>query len=235
MAWQPVNRQPAMPRPTTTTPPARRPRSRLTREQVARAALDYLDRHGLESLSMRRLAAELGVGAMTLYGYYGSKQELLDAVVDAAVSGRPGPIPDGPWQDQLIELMRRARHNIGRHPALAKLRATQPVLRPEALRFAEAALSILRGAGFDKREATLSFRLLFTYVFGYVTFSPQERAAEARRDAFAAVRALPPDEYPNLTSAIDEAAAAMAGDEAFEYGLARIVGGFEARLAERGR
>jgi AcrR family transcriptional regulator len=206
-------------------------RTGLTAEQVARAALDFLDRNGLEALSMRRLAAELGVGAMTLYGYYRSKDELLEAVVDAAVSGvRPALDAKDPWRDQLTTLMRDARHAIGRHPALARLRATRPVLRPEALRFAEASLAILRGAGFDDRVAALSFRLLFTYVFGFVTFSPAEHDREAVAEAEHAIRALPTRDYPNLTAAGPETAAAMGGDEAFDYGLARILDGLETAL-----
>lgn len=208
-------------------------RPALTSERVARAALDYLDRHGLDSLSMRRLARELDVGAMTLYGYFRSKDELLDAVVDVAVAGARQRVTDGPWQDQLKELMRAARHNLDRHPALTRLRARRPVLRPEALRFAEATLTILTGAGFEAREAALCFRLLFTYVFGYASFSPQDQAQAARAQATAAIRALPPEEYPQLTAAGEHAAAAMGGDEAFEYGLDRIVDGFAARLAAR--
>jgi AcrR family transcriptional regulator len=206
-------------------------RTGLTAEQVARAALDFLDRNGLEALSMRRLAAELGVGAMTLYGYYRSKEELLDAVVDVAVAGaRPRVDGAAPWREQLTALMRGARRAIGRHPALGRLRATRPVLRPEALRFGEASMAVLRGAGFDDRAAALSFRLLFTYVFGFVTFSPAEHDRQAAEEAAGAIRALPPDAYPNLTEAASDMAAAMGGDEAFEYGLARILDGLEAAL-----
>jgi AcrR family transcriptional regulator len=211
-------------------PPSPSRRQRLTREQVARAALDFLDAHGLESLSMRRLAAELGVGAMTLYSYYRSKDELLEAVVDLAVAGTEAPSRDGPWQRQLAALMRYARNAIDSHPALTKLRATRPVLRPEALRFAEATLAILESAGFEPQDAALAFRLLFTYVFGYATFSPERTAAEARAEAAAAIRSLPPDRYPHLTSNREAAAEAMAGDDAFEFGLARIIDGLEAWL-----
>src|SRR6059036_795279 len=95
-----------------------RPRARLTRDQVAAAALELLDREGLEALSMRRLAEELGVGTMTLYGYFRSKNELLDAVVDAAVAER-GPFRfEGTWQEQIRRLMHGSRRRLGRHPGL---------------------------------------------------------------------------------------------------------------------
>jgi AcrR family transcriptional regulator len=205
------------------------PRARLSREQVARAALDLLDRHGLEALSMRRLADRLGVGTMTLYGYFRGKDELLDAVVDAAVSDREHVDLEGPWQDQLRTLMRATRRGLGRHPSLVKVRAERPVLRPEALRFAEAGLTILRDAGLSKREAARAFRLLFTYVFGYASFSPDHAAEDARRDSKAATAALPRDEYPTLTDTADELADAMAGDATFDFGLDLIIDGIAAR------
>src|SRR5436305_4757600 len=125
---------------TTTKPKPRTPapRPRLSREELAQAALAFLDTHGLEGLSMRRLAAALDVGTMTLYGYFRSKDELLDAAVDAAVADiRPAPPNAGPWQHRLRATMRRTRDTLSRHPALVQLRVQLPVLRPEALRFCE--------------------------------------------------------------------------------------------------
>jgi AcrR family transcriptional regulator len=206
------------------------PRARLSSEQVAAAALELLDREGLEALSMRRLAGELGVGTMTLYGYFRSKDELLDAVVDAAVAEREPFSFEGSWQDQVRRLMQASRHNLSRHPGLVKVRADRPVLRPEALRFAETGMTILRRAGFGRTDAARAFRLLFTYVFGYVAFSPAETAEEARREARAATAALPPGEYPMLTEASEELADAMAGEETFDFGLDRLIDGLEALL-----
>lgn len=210
------------------------PRARLSREQVARAALDLLDRHGLEALSMRRLADELGVGTMTLYGYFGNKDDLLDAVIDAAVADREQVALEGPWQDQLRTLMQATRRGLGRHPSLVKVRAERPVLRPEALRFAEAGLTILRAAGLSKTEAARAFRLLFTFVFGYVSFSPDHAAEDAKRDSKAATAVLPPREYPTLTATADELADAMAGDATFDFGLDLIIDGIEGRLGRTG-
>jgi AcrR family transcriptional regulator len=217
-----VNSQPA-------TAPKPDPRSRLSREQVARAALELVDRHGLGALSMRRLADQLGVGTMTLYSYFRSKDELLDAVIDAAVADRKHIELRGPWQDQLRKLMRATRRGLGRHPSLVKVRSERPVLRPEALRFAESGLTILRAAGLSKTEAARAFRLLFTYVFGYVSFSPDHAAEEARRASKAATAGLPRDEYPTLTDTADELAEAMAGDATFDFGLDLIIDGIARR------
>ena len=208
-------------------------RGRLSREQVARAALAIVDEEGLEALSMRRVADDLGVGTMTLYSYVRGKDELLDAVIDAAVEDVEPFSGQGSWQDQVRELMKISRDVLTRHPGLVQIRFRRPVLRPEALRFGEAGLGILTRAGFDKLEAAHAFRLLFTYGLGFVGLSPEHSTDEARREAAAAVALLPPDVYPNLTGAAREVSFAMAGDEAFNYGLERILDGLTARLEAR--
>jgi AcrR family transcriptional regulator len=206
-------------------------RTGLTRDQVAAAALELADTEGLAALSMRALADRLGVGTMTLYGYFRNKDELLDAVVDSAIGDADSPVLQGEWRQQLREHVLSARHSLLRHPSLVELRVRRPVLRPEALRFSETSLHILREAGFDVREGTAAFRLLFTYTFGFAALSPAESTEEDRRAALAALAVLPPDEYPALTEAREEASRAMGGDEVFEYGLDRILDGLEARLA----
>jgi len=212
------------------SPPTAR-RARLSREDVAAAALAVLDREGFDSLSMRRVAQELGVGTMTLYGYFRDKSELLDAVMDAAVGERPpAAVGGGGWREQLEALVLTARDNLLRHPGLVQIRVRQPVLRPEALRFAEAGMRILGEAGFEPAEAARAFRLLFTYTFGFAAFSPPDAAGEHRAAARVAIASLPPEHYPALTAAAEEAAAAMGGEEAFRYGLETVLDGLEARL-----
>ena len=208
------------------------PRTRLARDQVARAALELADAEGLEALSMRTLADRLGVGTMTLYGYFRNKDELLDAVVDAAVGETDPPPREGDWTEQLREVVLYARRGLLRHPSIVELRVRRPVLRPEALRFAERSLGILLDAGFDVREGTAAFRLLFTYTLGFAALSPAEATEDDRRAAMAALGALPADEYPALTAARAEASEAMGGEEVFRYGLERIIDGLRARLAE---
>lgn len=209
-------------------------RARLSREQVAAAALELADDEGIDALTMRRLADALGVGTMTLYGYFANKRELLHAVLDAAVADRTGaPQPEEGWRGQLAGLVRLARRNMLRHPALVEIRVREPVLQPEALRFAEQALRALTGAGFPAREAAQAFRLLFTYCFGFATFSPAHAMEQDRAAARAAIVALPPADYPALTGAAAEAAEAMGGEEAFDYGLERILDGLEARLGDQ--
>jgi len=201
-----------------------------TREEVARAALELADRDGIDALSMRRLADTLGVGTMTLYGYFRSKSELLGGVVDAAVDDREDLPTQGPWRGCLRDVVLTARRSMLRHPSLVETRMRQPVLRPEALRFAEATMTILTGAGMDREAAARTFRLLFTFLFGYAALSPAGDVEQAGRSARAALSALPPDDYPALASAVDEAAGAMGGEETFAFGLELILDGVAARL-----
>ena len=204
--------------------------ARPTREQVVRVALELADANGLDALSMRTLAERVGLPTMTLYGYFRNKDELLDAIVDHAVSDEPFAIDDGDWQEQLKAVVLFARRGLLAHPSLVELRVRRPVLRPEALRFAESLLSILRGAGFEVREAALAFRLLFTYTLGFAALSPAESTESDRAAARAALAALPADAYPTLSEARDEASLAMGGEEAFAFGLDCIVDGLAARL-----
>jgi AcrR family transcriptional regulator len=204
--------------------------AKVTRDAIAKAALAVLDDAGLEALTMRRLADDLGVGTMTLYGHVASKDELLDLAIDAAVSDTPRPELTGSWRDQLRMLMESSWRRMARHPALVRIRVTRPVLRPEALRFGEAGVAVLRAAGFPPDEAAKAFRLLFTFTVGFAALSPERATAAARRDAERALTQLPADEYPNLTQIRPEFAAAMAGKEAFDYGLERILDGLERQL-----
>jgi AcrR family transcriptional regulator len=214
-----------------TTAPKPDPRARLSREQVARAALDLLDRHGLDALSMRRLADQLGVGTMTLYGYFTSKDDLLDAVIDAAAAESPAwGEGAGPWRDRLTSLMRELRRSLERHPALIQLRLRRPIMTPGALRGTEAGLQVLVAAGLDRVEASRAFRTLFLYTFGFAAFVTEGGREERRAQVRAAFAVLPPEDYPLLTSSVEELADVLGGDEQFEFGLARVLDGIEARL-----
>jgi TetR/AcrR family transcriptional regulator, tetracycline repressor protein len=206
----------------------------LSRNRVAEAALALIDSSGLDALSMRRLARELGVGTMTLYHYFPSKRELLDAVVDVGFAGYPPPAVEGPWRERVAGLARTAREALSEHPGLAQIRASAPILRADALQFGEVGLRALEDAGFETEEAVKAFRLLFTYVFGFVLVSPSGAEEANKAAARAALAALPPEYYPRLSEAVDEAAEAMAGDVVFEYGLDRLLDGLELRLG-RGR
>src|SRR5687768_720447 len=117
--------------------PARAP---LTRERIARAGLELADRDGIDALSMRRLAAELGAGTMTLYGHFGDKQELLNAIVSAAGEDPMLPEFSGGLREQVHQLAAYSRERFARHPCLIDIWARQPVVGAAALRGPEAGM-----------------------------------------------------------------------------------------------
>jgi AcrR family transcriptional regulator len=189
-----------------------------------------IDRDGLEGLTMQRLADRMGVGTMTLYGYFRSKDELLRSVVDAAVRPSERPESGGTWRDQMRSLVAVAHRTLSRHPALVQIRFREPILRADALRFGERVLGILIDAGFEPREAASAFRLIFTYTFGFAGLSPVAGTRDAREQAAIAAARLPVDQFPHLTATAAEWTHAMAGSEQFDYGLDRILDGLQARL-----
>jgi AcrR family transcriptional regulator len=204
-------------------------RRRMSAEEIAQAALALLHREGLGSLSMRRLAEELGIGTMTLYGYFRNKRELLDAVIDAAAEDFVPPPRRGGHRTRLEAYMRATREWLLRHPALVQIRGTEPIVRPSAFRVSEIGMQLLLGAGLEPDEAARAFRVLFDYVFGTVAFSGAEPTAEQRRAIEAAVLTLPPDEFPALRAAVASAGPALGGSEQFEYGVARLLDGLDIR------
>lgn len=221
----------------TRTPSSRRGRKPgFTREQIAQVALELVDREGLEGLSMQRLAKRLDMGTMTLYGYFRDKDELLQAVVDAAVRTSAGRQPLlGSWREQMSAHVHNAYRAVSRHPALVAIRFRQPILRPDALRFGEEIMRILLEAGFAADEAAGGFRLIFTYTFGFAGLSPERAVTQSRRQAAAAAVGLDPERFPNLTATAEHWTKAIAGAEQFAWGLERILDGLEVRLEASAR
>jgi AcrR family transcriptional regulator len=207
----------------------------LSREEIADAALIMVDKRGIETLTMRALAAELGVGTMTLYGYFADKRELLDAAIGlGAERVEFSPPSGGSWQKRLRQLMQTVLASLIEHPSLVQLRREGPILNPAALRACETGLRILTEAGLSEKDAAWAWRLLFIYVFGYAAYgSPRGASPDVQKAWREELAALPPDEYALTIAVADDAAATLSGTEAFERGLDVIVAGLAARATPR--
>jgi TetR/AcrR family transcriptional regulator, tetracycline repressor protein len=209
-----------------------RTRAALDRDAIARAALQLLDEEGLDALSMRRLAARLGVGTMTLYGYFRSKQELLDAAVGAAAAEVDIEIPEGGGLRETLRAHAIAtQHMLERHPALPQIRARQPIVQAPAFAMTEVAMKALLEAGFPPEEAARVFRVLFVYKFGSAVVGRQDTPPEEHRQVRAALHMLPEEDFPAVTAAADGIAASVGGTEQFEFGLELLLDAIEARAA----
>src|SRR6476660_2008300 len=128
--------------------PGRRRREPISREAIVTAAIRLLDRDGLDALSMRRLAEELGTGAASLYWHVGSKDGLLDLMFDEMIGEQhiPDPEPER-WAEQLKEVAHTMRATILRHRDVLRISIGRIPMGPNALRYSERVLAILRAGG----------------------------------------------------------------------------------------
>lgn len=201
-------------------------RAGLTRQAVLDAALRLADREGLAALSMRRLGAELGVEAMTLYHHVAGKEALLDGLVEAVVvRSTPPPAEDGSWREMLRAYARSLSATLRAHPNVLPLVMSRPALTPHNLRAMETALRSLAGAGFDLRTSLDIVYALTEFVAGHViTQAGTQRKAADRQGAPPDIDA---DEHPLLAEAI-EAARPGGPDARFDLTLEALLTGFDA-------
>jgi AcrR family transcriptional regulator len=212
----------------------------LDREAVVGAAVRVLDREGIEGLSMRRVAEELGTGPASLYWHVRNKEELLDLVLDQVIGEIHLPAPDpSRWQEQGKAFMREARTVLQRHPGAARLTLGRIPTGPNALRAAEWQLALLRGAGIPDRVAAFAGDLFGLYLgaYGFEESLGAPSATDEQgepQDVEKMLRdywsSLPTDRFPNLTSLVD---LLFSGDrdERFEFGLDVLFAGLEAAAA----
>lgn len=218
----------------------RNDRPALTRETVVEAALARADAEGLDALSFRRLAADLGVTPMALYRYVSSKEELLAAMGELAYSEfELSRAQVTAWQEGLRELARAYRQLLVRHPAIAELER-QGLATPSAtgLMVIEVLLGLLRRAGFTVQEAAALHDRLARFVVALVVLEregPDARGPEEQerveRELRAQLAQLPPDQFTNVIEATDYICRPAEPVAAFELAIDLMVGGLEALLA----
>ena len=146
-------------------------RPRLTRERIIEGAVALLDADGVDGLSMRRLAARVGAGTMSLYEYVASKEDVLDLALDAVMAEiEPAEVPDADagWRAALAVQATRTREVMRRHPWMVVLLGTRPLLGPNFLLRSERFYAILVRAGLDGRPLIAAVNAVFSYVHGFV-------------------------------------------------------------------
>src|SRR6266545_1054492 len=209
-------------------------RPQLTRERVVAEARTVIAQDGVQALTMRTLAARLGVVPGALYHHVRNKQQLQDLVLDAVLAEVDGHLdPSMPWTEQLKLLAHRLRAVLEQHPGVAGLLKTRDPLGPHSLALAEAFLTPLQAAGFPDREAGLAFFLVVDYTVGFAVSSPRTSVNEQRvRDTAIRTqlheffRSLPPERFPALV-ALGEHVWLDNRDERFAAGLDVLVDGLE--------
>jgi TetR/AcrR family tetracycline transcriptional repressor len=209
-------------------------RPQLTRERVVDEALTVIAHDGAQALTMRRLAARLGVVPGALYHHVRNKQQLQDLVLDNVLAEVDLDLdPSLGWTEQLKVLAHRLRQVLEAHPGIAGILKTRDPLGPHSLAVAEAFLSPLQTAGFGDREAGLAFFLLLDYTIGFAVSTPATSVNEQRVHDQAIrtqlhqfFRSLPPDRFPALV-ALGEHVWVDNRDERFTAGLQVLADGLE--------
>jgi AcrR family transcriptional regulator len=222
-------------------PHARRGDADLTRERIVPAAVRIADAEGLSQLSMRRIATDLGVATMSLYRHVGNKDELLIAMMDAALGEEPLPArPPKGWRACLELSSRLQWSTFRRHPWLAPaLSMTRPQLVPNGMRHTEWALRALDGMGLSIEQMMRVHLSLFSHVRGLALNLETEAQAEqdsgmsvdewmqTRQDDFFAV--LRSGDFP-MVSRLFTKDFDLDLDGLFEFGLGRLLDGLERYL-----
>jgi len=216
---------------------------RFTRDDIAAAAIRIADAEGFDAVSMRRLAAELDAGTMSLYHYVRTKDELLTLVVDALmgeVTLPPGQRMPGDWHEAITLIAKRTRAALSRHPWILDI-TDDPNIGPNAMRHFDQswqALASLEASFEDKFDL---ITVVDEYVFGFCLHERNNLKDDPDDsemiDYIGAL--LVEDDYPALSAMVDEMGlprlwsrihghARSAGR--FDRNLARILSGFEASL-----
>ncbi|MGP4005289.1 TetR/AcrR family transcriptional regulator [Streptomyces sp. 4N124] len=224
--------------------PSRGPKPGLSVDQIVEAAVRIADADGLEALSMRRVAAELGTGTMSLYRYVPGKGELLDLMLDRVQkpSENPADLGDGGWRSALEALGRATLDLYRRHPWLLQVNQTRPILGPSALDGMEKVLTLIRPMGLTDPELVSAIIMIDGYVVGAARTQLYQQEAERRTGLTDAEfwqaqvptleKVLASGRYPVMASLSEDT---FGPDfDHFEFGLQRILDGLEVFVARRG-
>ncbi|OLZ72678.1 TetR family transcriptional regulator [Streptomyces sp. IMTB 2501] len=217
----------------------RGPKPAYTRDDIAAAAVRIADERGLDAVSMRHVAAELGCGTMSLYNYVPRKEDLYELMVDAISAEHELWEPSGDWRADMLRVARQTRELMRRHPWLPRLMSPVYGISPHALRYLEHCLACL-----DPLEASYGTKLeLIAMLNGIVTTYVRNELDTAER-----VRALPWSEdeenavrgtylgrqvasgaYPRMAAAFGEDAGPIDLEAVFERALGRLLDAFSPR------
>src|SRR3954470_13472158 len=200
-----VQRTPYAVQLSTVTPPKTETRSPLSRDVVADRALVLADAEGIDAVTIRRLATDLGVTPMALYWHFRTKEDLLAGLAGRVLDAVEVPARTGDWTADIRAALVALVTAMRPHPQVAHLVADTILAHPNGLELTESALSILGDAGFGPEPASF---LAMQALRAAITMAPGARvddsgtSAEERADRLRAKKAflasLPPEKYPSL-------------------------------------
>jgi AcrR family transcriptional regulator len=213
----------------------------LSRQQIVEAAITIADREGLDALTMRRVAQQLGAGTMSLYWHVRNKDELIELMRDQ-VAGEHTLQPSGDWRSDLARFARDTRAMFLRHPWLASVAFGTPPLGPNSLRQDELTMAAMSSLGVDLQTQGAIGATVYFFVFGFVLRELaqdqlQQRTGVTIQQWRAQVgpyiqQQLATGRYPNLQRAYTSGGD-LDNDAAFEFILTFILDAVAAQLPKQ--
>ena len=217
-----------------------RRREPLSRERVLRSAIALADEHGAEGLTMRRLAKELGVEAMSLYNHVANKTDLLDGMIDVVFGEIDAPAAGGDWKAELRKRAVSTREALNRHRWAIGEMEGRSTHGPSNLRLHDAVLGCLRAAGFSIEMTVHAMSVQDAYIYGFALQqsdmtpqTPEDFAAVAQQQMVDYADALA--DYPHLVEVVGGYVATAGYDyeTEFLFGLDLILDRLEQLLDRR--
>lgn len=207
----------------------------LTRDRILQCALELIDRDGLDALSMRKLAAQLGAAPMSLYNHVPGKDAVLEGVTEVLLSEiQITPGEDEAWADTLRAAVLSFRRVLLHHPHAVSLIETKRVMTATALRPVEFSLALFRRAGFSPDDALSAHWAIVGFTLGHVSFQISNPLTEpsAQEPAARPSEELSATEFPCYFEVLPQAALCDF-DAAFEFGLDILIQGLQTKLGRR--
>jgi AcrR family transcriptional regulator len=210
-------------------------RVRLSRQLALEVAVALADAGGIGSLTMRRLAQEVGVEAMSLYHHVANKDDILAGMVDLVFSEIELPSTDTNWKTAMRRRGHSARAALSRHPWAISLMESRAQPGAATLRHHDAVLGCLRRAGFSIELTAHAYSVLDSYIYGFAHQEanlPFDTTEKTKDVADAILKQLPPETYPNLIELTTEHVLQPGYDygHEFDFGLDLILDGLERSL-----
>jgi AcrR family transcriptional regulator len=210
----------------------------LTRERVLQTAIRLADESGIDSLTMRKLGQALGVEAMSLYNHVANKDDLLDGIIDLALSEIDlSPVAED-WEAAMRKNAVSAHEVLLRHPWACSL-ILSPTIRviPARIRYIESVLGRLREAGFSAEVTYHGYHALDSHILGFTLWEMGHSIPAGVAEDFGAtfLRDFPADEYPYLAEHVKQhfAEPSLDAEGEFEFGLDLILDGLK-RMRDTG-
>jgi AcrR family transcriptional regulator len=200
----------------------------LNKERILRAAIALADKNGIESLSMRKLAQELGFEVMSLYNHVSNKEEILDAIVDLVASEIEPPSSDAEWKAAMRQSSDSAHKVLLQHPWAARLWWTTTTGNARLV-YQESLLRRLREAGFSVELTYHAYHALTMHIVG---FTIQELSIQIEKGDLAALAAkflgeTATDEYPNFVEHVMQHVEGSIYENEFEFVLNLLLDGLD--------